>query len=80
MVHIVLIAREERERSCEKENLPANEKIPDIDRVDRLQEEIQGLMNVPVEETQTITKEDSQGCLPGVEVRFMGHFTPGGHF
>ena len=48
--------RARKKLSLGKENLPANENIPDINRVDRLQEEIQGLMNVLVEETQTITK------------------------
>ena len=36
-----------------KQNLPANESI---NRVENLDEEIEGLMNVPVEETHTITK------------------------
>ena len=39
-----------------KDNLPANESISEINRVERLDEEIRGLINVPVEETQTITK------------------------
>ena len=39
-----------------KENLPANVSISEINRVERLDEEIRGLMNIPVEETQTITK------------------------
>ena len=42
--------------SLGNENLPANESISEINRVERLDEEIRGLMNVPVEETQTITK------------------------
>ena len=42
--------------SLGKENLPADESISEINRVERLDEEIRGLMNVPVEETQTITK------------------------
>ena len=55
---IVFIPREEREKklSLGKENLPANESISEINRAERLDEEIRGLMNVPVEETQTITK------------------------
>jgi len=45
-----------RKKSLGKENLPANEIISEINRVERLDEEIRGLMNVPVQETQTITK------------------------
>ena len=41
--------------SLGKENLPANDSRPEINQVERLDEEIRGLMNV-VEETQTITK------------------------
>ena len=54
----MFIPREEREKSYPsgKENLPANETISEINRVERLDEETGGLMNVPVEETQTITK------------------------
>ena len=37
--------------SLGKENLLANERISEINRVERLYEEIRGLMNVPVEET-----------------------------
>ena len=55
---VVFILREEREKnlSLGKENLPANESISEINRVERLDEEIRGPMNVPVEETQTVTK------------------------
>lgn len=48
--------RARKKLSLGKENLPANESISEINRVERLDEEIRGLMNVPVEETQTITK------------------------
>ena len=37
--------------SLGKENLPANESVSEINGVERLDEEIRGLMNVPVEET-----------------------------
>ena len=54
----MFIPREEREKRLflGKENLPANETISEINRVERLDEETGGMMNVPVEETQTITK------------------------
>jgi len=45
--------RARKNLSLGKQNLPANESI---NRVEHLDEEIGGLMNVPVEETQTITK------------------------
>lgn len=48
--------RARKKLSLGKENLPANEIISEINRVERLDEEIRGLMNVPVQETQTITK------------------------
>ena len=48
--------RATKKLSLGKENLPANESISEIDRVERLGEEIRGLINVPIQETQTITK------------------------
>ena len=48
--------RARKKLSLGKENLPANERISEINRVEHLYEEIRGLMNVPVEETQAITK------------------------
>lgn len=48
--------RARKKLSLGKENLPANESISKINRAELLDEEIRGLMNVPVEETQTITK------------------------
>ena len=48
--------RARKKLSLGKENLQANESISEINRAERLDEEIRGLMNVPVEETQTITK------------------------
>ena len=48
--------RARKKPSLGKENLSANETISEINRVERLDEETGGLMNVPVEETQTITK------------------------
>ena len=52
---VVFILREERQKICcwVIQNLPANESV---NRVENLDEEIGGLMNVPVEETHTITK------------------------
>ena len=46
--------RARKKLSLGKENLPAN--VSEITRVERLDEEIRGLMNAPAEETQTITK------------------------
>ena len=55
---IVFITREEREKklSLGKEKLPANESISEINRAERLDEEIRGMMNLLVEGTQTIPK------------------------
>ena len=54
--HVLSQERARKNLSLGKENLPANESISRINRVEHLDEEIRGLMNVPVEETQTITK------------------------
>ena len=48
--------RARKKLSLSKENLPANESISEINRAERLDEEIRGMVNVLVEKTQTITK------------------------
>ena len=54
--HVHSQRRARKKLSLGKDNLPVNEIISEINRVERLDEEIRVLMNVPVEETQTITK------------------------
>ena len=54
MVRILVVFIPRKKLSLGKENLPANESVSEINGVERLDEEIRGLMNVPVEETQTI--------------------------
>ena len=46
--------RARKKLSLGKEKLPANQSISEMNRVERLDDEIRDLMSVPVEETQTI--------------------------